>query len=119
MFDDPITPEAQELYDSICKVFLASGDLFTVPPFIFKNIFTKKWKELIRLNDKIFAYGDAIIDEKRKNIEKKLQGITDGNNQIDSRTDFLSYVMATRKLSEREANVAIVELLFGGVDTVQ
>ena len=118
MFNDPISPEIEEFYQSISKLLLATNALVTIPPFIFKYIFTKQWKELNKWADKAFAFGGTVVQEKRKNLEKKLQAITDGDDQSDNRVDFLSYVIATRKLNETEANVAMIELLFAGIDTV-
>ena len=118
MFKEPIEPKVEQFYQSITEILKATNELTTVPPFLFKNVFTKHWKELIKWSDIAYEFADDVIEEKRQQIEKKL---SDGNDitRSDDRIDFLSYVIATGKLSRSEANVAMMELLFAGVDTVR
>ncbi|EDV28484.1 uncharacterized protein TRIADDRAFT_51438 [Trichoplax adhaerens] len=116
MFKEPIEPKAEQFYQSLTKILEAINEIFIVPPFIFKYIFTKHWKELIKWNDIASEFADEIIEEKRKQIEEKIAS-KDDITRSDDRVDFLSYVIATGKLTRSEANVAMTELLFGGVDT--
>ncbi|RDD36292.1 Cytochrome P450 10 [Trichoplax sp. H2] len=116
MFKEPIEPKAEQFYQSLTKILEAINEIFIVPPFIFKYIFTKHWKELIKWNDIASEFADEIIEEKRKQIEEKIAS-KDDITRSDDRVDFLSYVIATGKLTRSEANVVMTELLFGGVDT--
>ncbi|RDD36293.1 Cytochrome P450 10 [Trichoplax sp. H2] len=117
MFKEPIEPKTEQFYQSITKILEATNAILTIPPFIFKYIFTKHWKELNKWSDIAGEFADDIIEEKRKQIEKKIAS-NDDITRSNDRVDFLTYVIATGKLSRREANVAMMELLFGGVDTV-
>ncbi|EDV18926.1 uncharacterized protein TRIADDRAFT_34446, partial [Trichoplax adhaerens] len=105
MFKEPIEPKAEQFYQSITKILEAINEIFIVPPFIFKYIFTKHWKELIKWNDIASEFADEIIEEKRKQIEKKIAS-KDDITRSDDRVDFLSYVIATGKLTRSEANTA-------------
>ncbi|EDV18925.1 uncharacterized protein TRIADDRAFT_34441 [Trichoplax adhaerens] len=116
MFKEPIEPKTEQFYQSITKILEATNAILTIPPFIFKYIFTKHWKELNKWSDIAGEFADDIIEEKRKQIEKKIAS-NDDITRSNDRVDFLTYVIATGKLSRREANVAMMELLFGGVDT--
>ncbi|EDV28482.1 uncharacterized protein TRIADDRAFT_19239 [Trichoplax adhaerens] len=116
MFKEPIEPKTEQFCQSLTKVLEATNEIVTVPPFIFKYIFTKHWKELIKWSDIATEFADEIVEEKRKQIEKKIAS-NDNMTRSDDRVDFLTYVIATGKLSRSEANVAMMELLFGGVDT--
>ncbi|EDV28485.1 expressed hypothetical protein [Trichoplax adhaerens] len=116
MFNEPIDPKVEDFYESITKLLLATNELTAVPPFIFKYIFTKNWKKLVKWSDKAFQFADDIVEEKRKGLEKKIASADDITRSGD-RIDFLSYVIATGKLNRSEANVAMIELLFAGMDT--
>lgn len=118
MFKEPIEPKVEQFYQSIKEILKATNELTTVPPFLFKYIRTKHWKELIKWSDIAYEFADELIEEKRQQLEKKISNAND-ISRSDDRIDFLSYVIATGKLSSSEANVAMMELLFAGVDTVQ
>ena len=117
MFKEPIDPKAEQFYIATSELLKASNELITVPPFIFKYIFTKHWKELIQASDIAFGFADDVVEEKRQQLERKISNTND-IDRSDDRVDLLSYVISTGKLSRGEANVVMMELLLGGVDTV-
>ncbi|RDD38261.1 Cytochrome P450 10 [Trichoplax sp. H2] len=116
MFKEPIEPKVEEFYQSVTKILEATSDLLTVPVFVFKYIFNKNWKKLVKWSDLAFQFADDIIEEKREQLEKKIAS-TDDIARSGSGVDFLSYVIATGKLNRSEANVVMIELLLTGIDT--
>ncbi|EDV24783.1 uncharacterized protein TRIADDRAFT_56947 [Trichoplax adhaerens] len=114
MFNDPVDPDAEYFYQSLAKMFTSCHSL-TFAPY---NIFKKKqwWNEFLLYSDRIFNYGSQVINQKLQEINNKAKENKDV--QDSEETEFLAYILNTKKLSLNEINANMMDLFIAGVDTV-
>ncbi|XP_068102141.1 sterol 26-hydroxylase, mitochondrial-like [Hyperolius riggenbachi] len=104
-----IPPESQKFIDSIgamlkYSVFVAVLPAWTENLLPFYRLYLENW-------DNIFAFGNKLIDQKLE----KIQACLERGEEVQG--EYLTYLLSSGKLTNKEVYGSIPELLLAGVDT--
>ncbi|XP_063789963.1 sterol 26-hydroxylase, mitochondrial-like [Pseudophryne corroboree] len=104
-----IPPETKKFIDSIgamlkYSVFVSILPAWTNNILPYYNLYIKYW-------DNIFAFGNKLIDEKMEKIQARLER----GEEIQG--EYLTYLLSSGKLTNKEVYGSVAELLLAGVDT--
>ncbi|XP_068102144.1 sterol 26-hydroxylase, mitochondrial-like [Hyperolius riggenbachi] len=104
-----IPPESQKFIDSIGAMFRYGLFAAVLPAWSqnllpFYRLFLEKW-------DNIFAFGNKLIDQKME----KIQACLERGEEVQG--EYLTYLLSSGKLTNKEVYGSIAELLLAGVDT--
>nr|XP_006636748.1 PREDICTED: sterol 26-hydroxylase, mitochondrial [Lepisosteus oculatus] len=104
-----IPPETQHFIDSIAKMFFYSSIVSVLPKWT--QNYLPFWKKYISGWDGIFDFAEKLIDKKIEDIQSRL------NQGETVEGEYLTYLLSSTKLTNRDVYGSITELLLAGVDT--
>ncbi|KAM8934041.1 sterol 26-hydroxylase, mitochondrial-like [Pelodytes ibericus] len=104
-----IPPETQKFIDSI-------GDMLWYTVFVsifpqWTSVILPFWKKYFANWDNIFSFGMKLISQKMEKIQERL----DRGEEVKG--EYLTYLLSSGKLTDKEIHASVVELLLAGVDT--
>lgn len=104
-----IPPETKKFIDSIGAMLKYSVFVTFLPPWTnnilpYYKLYIEKW-------DNIFAFGNKLIDKKMQKIQERLE------RGEEVQGEYLTYLLASGKLTMKEVYGSVAELLLAGVDT--
>ncbi|XP_072274108.1 sterol 26-hydroxylase, mitochondrial-like [Pyxicephalus adspersus] len=104
-----IPPESQKFIDSIGAMLKYSVFVSILPTW------TQKWLPFFRLYlenwDNIFDFGNKMIEQKMEKIQARIE------RGEEVQGEYLTYLLSSGKLTNKEVNGSVAELLLAGVDT--
>ncbi|OCT63412.1 sterol 26-hydroxylase, mitochondrial-like [Xenopus laevis] len=104
-----IPKETQRFIDSIGAMLKNSIFVTVFPPWT--NNLLPYYKRYMDSWDNIFAFGNKLINEKTKKIEARLE------RGEEVQGEYLTYLISSGKLTDKEIYGSVAELLLAGVDT--
>uniref|UniRef100_A0A8C5PS29 Cytochrome P450 n=1 Tax=Leptobrachium leishanense TaxID=445787 RepID=A0A8C5PS29_9ANUR len=104
-----IPAETQQFISSIGNMLKYSIFLYIFPEWMnkvlpFFRLYIQSW-------DNIFAFAKKLIDQKMRLIQDRL----DRGEEVQG--EYLTYLLSSRQLTDKEVNGSVAELLLAGVDT--
>ncbi|KAM4626664.1 sterol 26-hydroxylase, mitochondrial-like [Discoglossus pictus] len=104
-----IPMETQRFIDSIGMMMKYSLYATVFPPWT-QNVLPF-WKRYMESWDNIFAFGNKLIDQKMETIQARLE------RGEEVQGEYLTYLLSSGKLTNKEIYGSVAELLLAGVDT--
>ncbi|XP_075685225.1 sterol 26-hydroxylase, mitochondrial-like [Rhinoderma darwinii] len=104
-----IPPETKKFIDSIGAMLKYSVFVSFLPPWT--NNLLPYYKLYIENWDNIFEFGNKLIDQKMQKIQERLE------RGEEVQGEYLTYLLSSGKLTNKEVNGSVAELLLAGVDT--
>ncbi|XP_068102142.1 sterol 26-hydroxylase, mitochondrial-like [Hyperolius riggenbachi] len=104
-----IPPESQKFIDSI-GAMLKYSVFVTILPVWTQNLLPF-YRKFLKNCDSIFAFGNKLIDQKLE----KIQACLERGEEVQG--EYLTYLLSSGKLTNKEVSGSIPELLLAGVDT--
>ncbi|XP_018408061.1 PREDICTED: sterol 26-hydroxylase, mitochondrial-like [Nanorana parkeri] len=104
-----IPPESQAFIDSIGAMMKYSVYMMVLPAWTKKVL--PYYRLYLEVWDNIFEFGSKMIDQKMENIQARL----DRGEEVQG--EYLTYLLSSGTLTNKEVNGSVVELLLAGVDT--
>ncbi|XP_018408063.1 PREDICTED: sterol 26-hydroxylase, mitochondrial-like [Nanorana parkeri] len=104
-----IPPESQKFIDSIgamlkYSVYVSIFPAWTRNLLPYYRLYLENW-------DNIFEFGNKMIDKKMEKIQARL----DSGEEVQG--EYLTYLLSSGTLTDKEVNSSVAELLLAGVDT--
>ncbi|KAM3916788.1 sterol 26-hydroxylase, mitochondrial [Leptodactylus fuscus] len=104
-----IPPETKKFIDSIGAMLKYSLFVTFLPPWT--NNILPYYKLYMENWDNIFDFGNKLIDQKMQKIQERLE------RGEEVQGEYLTYLLSSGKLTNKEVYGSVAELLLAGVDT--
>ncbi|XP_031563666.1 sterol 26-hydroxylase, mitochondrial-like [Actinia tenebrosa] len=111
-FEKPPSKEAQHFINAVQTVFSSFLKLLLYPEWMAKMYKTKRLRAFYDAMDVMYDFGDALVQEKMIEIAENAREIDE-----DKGAEFLTFIVASKKLSSKEITANLVEILMAAVDT--
>jgi cytochrome P450 len=113
--DDNLPPIVQQFIDSTAEMMSTSLQVM-IGEEIHRKWNTPMWRRHSRAWDTLFGIAKSYIDERLEKIRVEIESNPDTHSE-EERTEFLTYLLSSKKLSIREIYANVTECMLGGIDT--